>query len=91
MSRDGGANIDVTALKEDFAQLMTHEIERIKISTQGAIEDELNRAKKELQEESVEIAMLIAEDMVREKLTNDDHSRFKQIFISAVEMEGSDV
>jgi F-type H+-transporting ATPase subunit b len=85
------ANIDVNALKEDFAQLMTQEIERIKISTQGAIEDELNRAKKELQEESVEIAMLIAEDLVREKLTDDDHSRFKQVFIGAVEMEGSDV
>jgi hypothetical protein len=35
--------------------------------------------------------MLIAEDLVREKLTDDDHSRFKQVFIGAVEMEGSDV
>ena len=48
-------------------------------------------AGRQLQEESVEIAMSIAEGMVREKLTDDDHSRLKKVFIGAVEMEGSDV
>ncbi len=85
------ANADIEALKVTFKEQMVAEDERIAQSTARSIQDELIRAKRELQEESVEIALSIAEDLVKRNVSSDDHARFQTTFIQAVEKEGSNV
>ena len=85
------AQEDITAMKATFAEQMKAEEIRIASSTQRSIQDELARAKKELHEESVDIALTIAENIVRGNVTPEDQNRFKQQFIRAVEKEGSNV
>ena len=78
-------------MKVSFAEQMKAEEIRIASSTQRSIQDELSRAKKELHEESVDIALTIAENLVKSNVTVEDQNRFKQQFIRAVEKEGSNV
>ena len=85
------AQEDIAAMKVSFAEQMKAEEARIASSTERSIQDELSRAKKELHEESVTIALTIAENLVRNNVTTEDQSRFKQQFIRAVEKEGSNV
>ena len=82
---------DIAAMKVSFEEQMKAEEARIASSTERSIQDELSRAKKELHEESVTIALTIAENLVRNNVTAEDQSRFKQQFIRAVEKEGSNV
>ena len=82
---------DIAAMKVGFEEQMKAEEARIASSTERSIQDELSRAKNELHEESVSIALTIAENLVRNNVTTDDQARFKQQFISAVEKEGSNV
>lgn len=85
------AEEDIAKMKETFEQQMKDEEARITSSTKRSIEDELARAKRELQEESVEIALEVAEGLVKESITSEDQIRFKQTFIRAVEKEGTNV
>lgn len=85
------AQEDIAAMKVSFEEQMKTEQARIATSTERSIQDELSRAKKELHEESVEIALNIAENLVRNNVTVEDQNRFKQQFIRAVEKEGSNV
>ena len=85
------AQEDIAAMKVSFAEQMKAEEIRIASSTQRSIQDELSRAKKELHEESVDIALTIAENLVKSNVTVEDQNRFKQQFIRAVEKEGSNV
>ena len=85
------AQEDIAAMKKGFLEQMKAEEGRIASSTQRSIQDELARAKKELHEESVDIALTIAENLVKNTVTIEDQHRFKQQFIHAVEKEGSNV
>lgn len=82
---------DIAAMKTGFAEQMKTEEDRIANSTQRSIQDELSRAKKELHEESVDIALTIAANLVKNNVSVEDQNRFKQQFIRAVEKEGSNV
>lgn len=85
------ANEDIGNMKAHFSARMEEERLMIENNAKHAIQDELHRAKQELQDESVEIAMKLAEDLIKNKITDEDHINFKQQFISAVEKEGSNV
>lgn len=82
---------EIGNMKAEFSARMEEERIIIENSTKFAIQDELHRAKQELQDESIEIAMTLAESLIKEKLTEEDHTSFKLQFISAVEKEGSNV
>ncbi len=85
------ADADIEEMKEFFAQQRVDEEKRIEISTKRAIQDELARAKRELQDESTEIALSIAEELVKKSITTEDQARFKATFVRAVEKEGTNV
>ena len=85
------ADEDTSDMKLVLLQQMEHEEKRIELSTKRSIQDELSRAKRELQEESVEIALTIAEELVKSNITDEDQTRFKTTFIHAVEKEGINV
>ena len=85
------AKEDITKMTAAFEQQMKDEEARIASSTKRSIQDELARAKRELQEESVEIALEVAEGLVKKNITSADQTRFKQTFIRAVEKEGTNV
>jgi F0F1-type ATP synthase membrane subunit b/b' len=82
---------EIAAMTAHFKEQMSAEEVRIANATQRSIQDELARAKRDLQEESVMIAMDIAESLVKTSIGAEDHSRFKQTFIHAVEKEGTNV
>ena len=82
---------DITNMEATLNARMEEERIIIENNAKQAIQDEIQRAKQELQDESVEIAMKLAEDLIRNKITDEDHSNFKQQFINAVEKEGSNV
>jgi|GEM_PF-4134131 len=85
------ADEDISDMKLALQEQMENEEKRIELSTKRSIQDELSRAKRELQEESVEIALTIAEELVKSNITDDDQKRFKTTFIRAVEKEGTNV
>lgn len=82
---------DIGNMKAHFSARMEEERIMIENNAKFAIQDEILRAKQELQDESVEIAMKLAEDLIKNTITDEDHSNFKQQFINAVEKEGSNV
>lgn len=82
---------DISDMKVALLKQMEDEDKRIELSTKRSIQDELSRAKRELQEESVEIALTIAEELVKSNITDADQKRFKTTFIRAVEKEGTNV
>ena len=85
------ASQDIEDMKTQFKARMEEERLIIERNTKFAIDDEVKRAKQELQDESVEIAIARAEELIRNKITDEDHTNFKLQFISAVEKEGSNV
>ena len=85
------ADEDISDMKLALQKQMKDEEKRIELSTKRSIQDELSRAKRELQEESVEIALTIAEQLVKSNITVEDQKRFKTTFIRAVEKEGTNV
>ena len=75
------AQEDIAAMKVSFAEQMKAEEIRIASSTQRSIQDELSRAKKELHEESVDIALTIAETLVKNNVTTVEDQKSVQTTI----------
>lgn len=78
------AEKDISALKAKIDQQLIDEKQRIAGSTQRSIQDELNRAKYELKQESAELAIQIATNLLKEKITEDDHKKISGSFAKTV-------
>ena len=83
------AQEDIAAMKVTLEQMKAEEAELL---IQPSVRFRISSPRQEkLHEESVTIALTIAENLVRNNVTTEDQSRFKQQFIRAVEKEGSNV
>ena len=85
------ADEDVKAIKEKMSKQLADEKRRIQESTKRSIEEELNRAKVELQRESIEISVELATELLKENIQDADHDRLSQTFVQAVASGGSHV
>ena len=83
------AEEDIKAMEVKMSKQMSDEKYRIKESTRRSIEEELTRAKAELQRESVEISVDLAANILKESINEDDHQRLSQTFVQAVAKEGT--
>ena len=82
------AKEDINAMEAKMSKQIEDEKLRIQDSTTRSIEEELSRAKSELQRESVEIAVDLAADLLKENINDEDHQRLSQNFVSAVAKGG---
>ena len=78
------AEKDIVTLKAKLDQQLKDEKSRIAGSTQRSIQDELNRAKYELKQESAELAIQLATNILKEKITEEDHKKISGNFAKTV-------
>ena len=78
------AEKDISSLKSKLDKQLSEEKERIAGSTQRSIQDELNRAKYELKQESAEFAVEMATRILKEKITEEDHKKISGNFAKTV-------
>ena len=83
------AEADSLAMETKMGKQIEDERKRIQESTRRSIEEELNRAKAELQRESVEISVELAAELLKEQINEDDHKRLAHTFVEAVAKEGT--
>ena len=63
--------------------------ERIRNEARAAVEQELRRARAKLREEASDLAVSIAADTLRDRVTPEDRSRLLDEFIETIERDGS--
>ena len=78
------AENDISAMKQKIDTQLVKEKERIAIGTKRSIQDELNRVKHELKQESAELAIQMATNILKEKITADDQQKISNHFVKVV-------
>lgn len=78
------AENDISAMKSKTERQLVEEKERIAIGTKRSIQDELNRVKNELKNESAELAIKMATSILKEKITVDDQQKISNHFAKVV-------
>jgi F-type H+-transporting ATPase subunit b len=78
------AENDISAMKQKIDTQLVKEKERIAIGTKRSVQDELNRVKHELKQESAELAIQLATNILKEKITADDQQKISNHFVKVV-------
>jgi F-type H+-transporting ATPase subunit b len=78
------AENDISAMKQKMDTQLVKEKERIAIGTKRSVQDELNRVKHELKQESAELAIQMATNILKEKITADDQQKISNHFVKVV-------
>ncbi|MCB9765286.1 MAG: hypothetical protein H6739_36265 [Alphaproteobacteria bacterium] len=74
---------------QTIAEKTTRDVEHIRATTEKTIRDETRNARLALRRESVELAVRLAEENLRQQLTAADQDRLSQEFLGAITTEGS--
>ena len=80
---------DAVKLKEEMKQRGAAESARIVAAAEQSIEEQLRRAKRELQAEAVEAAVELATQHIKQSLNDADQQRFNAEFVANLKQEGA--
>ena len=78
---------DATDLKTEIHKRAERDVLRVRESAEHAIRDELERARKALQQETVEAAVALALDSLKTGMVDSDHTRLSRDFVSHLNQE----
>ncbi|MEC8276572.1 MAG: ATP synthase F0 subunit B [Myxococcota bacterium] len=82
------AERDAVKLKEEMKVRGAAEAKRIVATAEQSIEEQLRRAKRELQAEAVEAAVELATQHIKQNLNDADQQRFNAEFVNSLKQEG---
>ena len=85
------AKEEAKALQEEMRRKGEQDSQRLRNAADHAIRDELERSKKALKAEAVELAMELAVDTLGKKMNEADHQRLSQDFVNHLQGEVQDV
>ena len=88
--RDEAAS-DAVKLKEEMKARGAAEAKRIVATAEQSIEEQLRRAKRELQAEAVEAAVELATQHIKQNLNDADQQRFNAEFVSSLKQDEPNV
>lgn len=85
------ADKDIAFLTEKIRQQTEEEQQRINETTSRSIEEELRRAKYELKQESAELAIQLAAELLEKNISADDQKKLTTVFVETIKEGGVNV